>query len=81
MPNKIFSKEFAGSEIIVEINLDKDDQELISDLTGHNFISKNIDGQIGIVVHMHERPYYNFLLNVLSNYENIRIKEVEHSLE
>ena len=65
----------------VENNLDKGSQKLISGFIDYNFILENNERQNNIVVHIHKRIYYNVLLNELSNYEIIRIKEVEHSLE
>ena len=71
----------AGPRRVVENTFDKRSQELISGLIDHNFILENNERQNNIVVHKHKRIYYKVLLNELSNYEIIRIKEVEYSLE
>ena len=75
-------KNLVGSEIKVEIYLACKKQELISELQSHNFITDVSDQQMnGILVYLKERTYYKDLLSLLSNYEILKIKEVETSLE
>ena len=75
-------KNLTGSEIKVEISLAGKKQELISELHSHNFITDVSDRRkSGILVRLKERTYYKDLLNILSNYEIMKIKEVETSLE
>ena len=75
-------KNLAGSEIKVEISLAGKKQELISELHSHNFITDVSDQRKnGILVRLKERTYYKDLLSLLSNYEILKIKEVETSLE
>ena len=75
-------KNLAVSEIKVEISLACKKQELLSELHGHNFITDVSDQRKnGILVRLKERTYYKDLLSLLSNYEILKIKEVEISLE
>ena len=75
-------KNLAGSEIKIEISLTRKKQELISELHSHNFMTDVSDQRKnGILVHLKERTYYKNLLSLLSNYEIMKIKEVETSLE
>jgi len=75
-------KNLAGSEIKVEISLARKKQELISELHSHNFITDVSDQRKnGILIRLKERTYYKDLLSLLSNYEIMKIKEVEPSLE
>jgi ABC-2 type transport system ATP-binding protein len=75
-------KNLAGSEIKVEISLAAKKQELLSELHSHNFIIDVSDQRKnGILVHLKERTYYKDLFSLLSNYEILKIREVETSLE
>ncbi len=75
-------KNLVGSEIKIEISLARKKQELLSELHSHDFIIE-IDKQQknSVLVQLKERAYYKDLLNVLSNYEIMKIKEVDISLE
>ncbi len=72
----------AGSEIILEITISSKKQELISKLNSYNFITNIIELRKNVVlVHLKERAYYKDLLNLISDYEIMKIKEVETTLE
>ncbi len=70
------------SEIKIEITITNRKQELISELKNYNFIAdithqrKNI-----ILISLKERAYYKNLFQLLGNYNIIKIKEIETSLE
>ena len=70
------------SEIKIEITITNRKQELISELKNYNFIAdithqrKNI-----ILISLKERVYYKNLFQLLGNYNIIKIKEIETSLE
>jgi len=75
-------KNLSGSEIKVEISLACKKQELLSELHSHDFIIDITEQQKnGFLVHLKEKAYYKDLLSILSNYEIMKIKEVETSLE
>ena len=75
-------KNLAGSEIKVEISLARKKQELLSELHSHDFIINITEQQKnGILVSLKERVYYKDLLSILSNYEIMKIKEIDISLE
>ncbi len=75
-------KRLSGSEIKVEISLARKKQELLSELHSHDFITDITEQQKnGILVCLKERTYYKDLLSILSNYEIMKIKEIEMSLE
>lgn len=75
-------KNLAGSEIILEITISSKKQELISKLNSHNFITNIIEPRKNILlVRLKERAYYKDLLTLISDYEIMKIKEVETSLE
>jgi ABC-2 type transport system ATP-binding protein len=74
-------KNLAGSEIKVEIFLGRKKQELISELQTKYFKIENSERQNSILVHLKERTNYKDLFNILKNYEILKIKEIEPSLE
>jgi len=75
-------KNLSGSEIKVEISLACKKQELLSELHSHDFIIDITEQQKnGFLVHLKEKAYYKDLLSILSNYEIMKIKEVEPALE
>ncbi len=75
-------KNLAGPGITVEIFLNTKKQELISELRDHDFIIENNDHKNeNILVYLKERIIYKDLLSLLGNYEILKIKEVEPSLE
>ncbi len=68
--------------IIVEIFLDSKKQELISELRDQDFIIENCDHKNeNNLVYLKERTIYKDILNLLGNYEIMKIKGVEPSLE
>jgi len=70
------------SEIKIEINISHGKQDLISELRRQNFIADiNENRKDGILVRLKERSEYKTLLRLLSNYEIIKIKEVDTPLE
>jgi ABC-type multidrug transport system ATPase subunit len=74
-------KDLLGPGITLEITLEKGSQELISELKGQDFTSEKIEGKSSILVHLKDRKYYRNLLKILKDYEILKIKEVETSLE
>lgn len=74
-------KNLAGPGITIEITLDKISHEIISELKGCDFISEKIEGKNSIVVHLKERRNYNDILKLLEDYDILKIKEIETSLE
>ena len=72
----------AGSEIILEITISSKKQELISKLNSYNFITNIIEPRKNaVLVYLKERAYYKDLLSLISDYEIMKIKEVETTLE
>ena len=70
------------SGIKIEISLTNRKQELISELHNQNFITDIINlRKRRILIQLKERAYYKDLFKLLGNYDIIRIKEVEISLE
>lgn len=70
------------SEIKIEIFLNNRKQELISELHSQNFITKVTNQQKNIIlIRLKERVYYKDLFQILSNYDIMKIKEQETSLE
>ena len=75
-------KNLAGPGITVEIFIDSKKQELISELRDQDFLIENSDHKNeNILAHLKERNSYKDLLNILRNYEIMKIKETEPSLE
>ena len=70
------------SRIKIEIFLTNRKQELISELHNQNFIT-DITNQRkkSVLIQLKDRAYYKDLIKLLVNYDIIRIKEVEVSLE
>ncbi len=75
-------KNLARSEIILEITISSKKQELISKFNSYNFITNIIEPRKNVVlVSLKERTYYKDLLSLISDYEIMKIKEIETSLE
>ena len=70
------------SDINIEISLRQQKQELLSDLQKQDFIIEITEPRKDLVrIRLKERSNYRPLLELLSNYEIMKIKEVETSLE
>lgn len=75
-------KELIESDINIEISLRQQKQELLSDLQKQDFIIEITEPRKDLVrIRLKERSNYRPLLELLSNYEIMKIKEVETSLE
>jgi len=75
-------KDLAEFGIKVEISLNSKKKDLISELNNQSYITEiNEEQKNKIIIRLKERIYYKDLLNLLRNYEIIKIKEVETSLE
>ena len=75
-------KELIESDINIEISLRQQKQELFSDLQKQDFIIEITEPRKDLVrIRLKERSNYRPLLELLSNYEIMKIKEVETSLE
>lgn len=70
------------SDINIEISLRQQKQELLSDLQKQDFIIEITEPRKDLVrIRLKERSNYRPLLELLSNYDIMKIKEVETSLE
>ena len=75
-------KELIESDINIEISLRQQKQELFSDLQKQDFIIEITEPRKDLVrIRLKERSNYRTLLELLSNYDIMKIKEVETSLE
>ena len=75
-------KNLAGSEILIEITISSKKQDLISKLNSYNFIANIIEPRKNVIlIRLKERAHYKDLLSLISDYEIIKIKEIENSLE
>ena len=75
-------KELIESDINIEISLRQQKQELFSDLQKQDFIIEITEPRKDLVrIRLKERSNYRPLLELLSNYDIMKIKEVETSLE
>ena len=75
-------KNLIETEVEIEIYFDETDQNIIFELQNQDFITKvNERGNKNILVCLKERSYYKDLLKLLSNYNIIKLKEQEASLE
>jgi len=75
-------KNLIESEIKIEISLKKKSQKLISELQNESFIKDINEHQKNeILIHLKDRSYYRDLLKILSNYDIMKVMEVETSLE
>ena len=74
-------RNLAGSRISIEVFINNKKQDLIDELQAFNFEIEYDDAKKNcILVFLDERMHYNNLLNVLRNYEIVKIKEIETSL-
>ncbi len=74
-------KNLIESEIKIEISLKKKNQKLISELQNESFIEDINDQKNEILICLKDRSYYRDLLKILSNYDVMKVMEVETSLE
>lgn len=75
-------KDLAEFGIKIEISLNSKKKDLISELNNQSYITEiNEERKNEIIIRLKERIYYKDLLNLLRNYEIMKIKEVETSLE
>lgn len=75
-------KTLAESEIKIEISLNHRKQELITELHRQDFINSITENQQNrILVRLKGRAYYKKFLKIVSQYDIIKIKEFEPSLE
>lgn len=75
-------KNLIESQIKIEISLKQKSQKLISELKNVNFVTDIIELQKNdISISIKERTYYKDLLKILSNYDVVKVKEIENSLE
>lgn len=75
-------KNLIESEIKIEISLKKKNQKLISELQNESFIENINEHQKNeILIRLKDRSYYRDLLKILSNYDIMKVMEVETSLE
>lgn len=70
-----------GPGTLAEIFLDNNKQELIYNLRKFNFEIENIKNKNSICVCLKKKTDYKNLLDLLRNYEILKIKEIETSLE
>ncbi|MEE9378525.1 MAG: ABC transporter ATP-binding protein [Candidatus Lokiarchaeia archaeon] len=73
-------KDITQNEIIVEIEINKDKNQLKSTLTQQNFIKELEETNHGLNFVLTERIYYKNLFSILRNYSILAIKEQELSL-
>ena len=70
------------TEIKIEITITNGKQELFSELKNYNFIADiTQQGKNIILINLEERAYYKNLFKLLGNYNIIKIKEIETTLE
>ena len=75
-------KSLAESEMKIEISLSHRKQELVTELNGQDFINYITEPRKGwILVSLKGRAYYKKFLKILSQYDILKIKEIEPSLE
>lgn len=74
-------KAIMQSEILLEIGINKNLNQLISELEQHRFINDIKKINSGLMISLRERKFYNDLLHIIVDYEITRIKEHEISLE
>ncbi len=75
-------KDLAEFGIKVEISLNSKKKDLISELNNQSYITEiNEERKNKIIIRLKERMHYKDLLNLLRNYEIMKIKEVGTSLE
>ena len=74
-------KQLDQKRVQIEIEISKNISNLKAELYKKEFINEILDTDNGIIASLEDRNYYKDLALVLSNYEFIRIKEVELSLE
>ena len=74
-------KNLAGSRITIEIFINNKKQDLIDELQDFNFEIEYDEKKNSILVFLDERTHYKNLLNLLRNFEILKITEVENSLE
>lgn len=74
-------KKFAQENINVSVEIKKNKDKLISELSQKKYIKKVIDKHDGLIITLKSRNYYQNLASVLGNYEFMRINEPEYSLE
>lgn len=75
-------KTLAESEMKIEISLNHRKQELVTELNGQDFVNYITEPRkYWILVSLKGRAYYKNLLKILSQYDILKIKEIEASLE
>lgn len=75
-------KSLIESDINIEISLRHQKQELLSDLQKQDFIIEITEPRKDLIhIRLKERSNYRTLLELLSNYDIMKIREVETSLE
>ena len=74
-------KNLAESRISIEIFINNKKQDLIDELQDFNFEIEYDEKKNSILVFLDERTHYKNLLNLLRNFEILKITEVENSLE
>ena len=74
-------KNLAGSRITIEVFINNKKQDLINELQDFNFEIEYDEKKNSILVFLDERIHYKNLLNLLRNFEILKIKEIETSLE
>ncbi len=74
-------KNLAGSRITIEVFINNKKQDLINELLDFNFEIEYDEKKNSILAFLDERIHYKNLLNLLRNFEILKIKEIETSLE
>ncbi len=69
------------SEIKIELEINENKNKLKDDLNQQSFINEINETNVGLIISIKERQFYNELLSILTKYQILKIKEKEMSLE
>ena len=78
-PNEI--KKLMQTELVIVVDINKNQNQLKSELTQSNFIDKVENTREGLQVYLRDRKNYKNLFHVLSKYDILKLTEKELSLE
>jgi len=78
-PNEI--KKLMQTELVIDVDINKNKNQLKSELTQSNFINKVENTREGLQVYLRDRKNYKNLFHVLSKYDILKLTEKELSLE
>jgi len=74
-------KKLMQTEVVIDVDINKNQNQLKSELTQSNFIDKVENTREGLQVYLRDRKNYKNLFHVLSKYDILRLTEKELSLE